>query len=247
MCKLELELAWNRQCSTEVNGRMLIYIRWGFDSICWDLFPAEFSSVTEQQRKLGFPSIAVILLMEMWLTRCFFSNPSMLMFVSEFELLFCKPVRHSCFPQAPWIIEDKRPPADWPSRGELEFVGYSVRYRKGLDLVLKDLNLRVHGGEKVGAQPWGSAVALGLQWQPRSTAQGLHTQLPWWWRRHKLASTDNHGSLLQAGGNRTACVGISDLSKLGWHQTAVWEAPGIAECQKEFQLVPQSGFACWNF
>lgn len=161
MCKLELELAWTRQCSTEVNGRMLIYITGGFDSICWDLFPADFSSVTEQQKKLGFPSIAVILLMEMWLTRCFFSNPSMLMFVSEFELLFCKPVRHSCFPQAPWIIEDKRPPADWPSRGELEFVGYSVRYRKGLDLVLKDLNLRVHGGEKVGAQPWGSAVALG--------------------------------------------------------------------------------------
>uniref|UniRef100_A0A8C9G230 ABC-type glutathione-S-conjugate transporter n=1 Tax=Pavo cristatus TaxID=9049 RepID=A0A8C9G230_PAVCR len=51
---------------------------------------------------------------------------------------------------APWIIEDKRPPADWPSRGELEFVSYSVRYRKGLDLVLKDLNLRVHGGEKIG-------------------------------------------------------------------------------------------------
>uniref|UniRef100_A0A8C9FUH6 ABC-type glutathione-S-conjugate transporter n=1 Tax=Pavo cristatus TaxID=9049 RepID=A0A8C9FUH6_PAVCR len=52
--------------------------------------------------------------------------------------------------EAPWIIEDKRPPADWPSRGELEFVSYSVRYRKGLDLVLKDLNLRVHGGEKIG-------------------------------------------------------------------------------------------------
>ncbi|NXJ08863.1 MRP3 protein, partial [Odontophorus gujanensis] len=52
--------------------------------------------------------------------------------------------------EAPWVIEDKRPPADWPSRGELEFVNYSVRYRKGLDLVLKDLNLRVHGGEKIG-------------------------------------------------------------------------------------------------
>lgn len=84
-------------------------------------------------------------------------------------------MRHFCFPQAPWIIEDKRPPADWPSRGELEFINYSVRYRKGLDLVLKDLNLRVHGGEKVGTQPWGSAVALG----------------------------HNHGSILQAGRHRT--------------------------------------------
>ncbi|XP_014733665.1 PREDICTED: canalicular multispecific organic anion transporter 2 [Sturnus vulgaris] len=52
--------------------------------------------------------------------------------------------------EAPWIIEDKRPPENWPSKGELEFVNYSVRYRKGLDLVLKGLNLQVHGGEKIG-------------------------------------------------------------------------------------------------
>ncbi|NWX84061.1 MRP3 protein, partial [Nothoprocta pentlandii] len=52
--------------------------------------------------------------------------------------------------EAPWVIEDRRPPADWPSKGELEFVDYSVRYRKGLDLVLQDLNLQVHGGEKIG-------------------------------------------------------------------------------------------------
>nr|XP_009677167.1 PREDICTED: canalicular multispecific organic anion transporter 2 isoform X2 [Struthio camelus australis] len=52
--------------------------------------------------------------------------------------------------EAPWIIEDRRPPEDWPSKGELEFVNYSVRYRKGLDLVLQDLNLQVHGGEKIG-------------------------------------------------------------------------------------------------
>ncbi|XP_074870252.1 ATP-binding cassette sub-family C member 3 isoform X2 [Carettochelys insculpta] len=52
--------------------------------------------------------------------------------------------------EAPWIIEDKRPPGDWPTQGEVEFVDYSVRYRKGLDLVLEDLNLRVKGGEKIG-------------------------------------------------------------------------------------------------
>ncbi|NXH09840.1 MRP3 protein, partial [Bucco capensis] len=52
--------------------------------------------------------------------------------------------------EAPWIIEGKRPPEDWPSKGELEFVNYSVRYRKGLDLVLKGLNLQVRGGEKIG-------------------------------------------------------------------------------------------------
>ncbi|XP_062976293.1 ATP-binding cassette sub-family C member 3 [Elgaria multicarinata webbii] len=52
--------------------------------------------------------------------------------------------------EASWIIEDKRPSDDWPTQGEVEFANYSVRYRKGLDLVLKDLSLRVKGGEKVG-------------------------------------------------------------------------------------------------
>ncbi|ETE62698.1 Canalicular multispecific organic anion transporter 2, partial [Ophiophagus hannah] len=52
--------------------------------------------------------------------------------------------------EAPWIIEDKRPPEEWPTKGEVVFTKYSVRYRKGLDLVLKDLSLGVKGGEKVG-------------------------------------------------------------------------------------------------
>ncbi|KFV63671.1 Canalicular multispecific organic anion transporter 2, partial [Dryobates pubescens] len=54
--------------------------------------------------------------------------------------------------EAPWVIEGKRAPEDWPSKGELEFVNYSVRYRKGLDLVLKGINLQVHGGEKASYQ-----------------------------------------------------------------------------------------------
>lgn len=51
--------------------------------------------------------------------------------------------------QAPWVVEGSRPPANWPQQGEVEFRNYSVRYRPGLELVLKDLSLRVHGGEKV--------------------------------------------------------------------------------------------------
>lgn len=39
-------------------------------------------------------------------------------------------------------------------------MNYSVRYRKGLDLVLKDLNLQVHGGEKVSNQLYVSVVTL---------------------------------------------------------------------------------------
>ncbi|XP_037610526.1 canalicular multispecific organic anion transporter 2 isoform X2 [Sebastes umbrosus] len=52
--------------------------------------------------------------------------------------------------EAPWEVEDKKPPPEWPTEGNVEFHDYSVRYREGLDLVLKNLTLSVKGGEKVG-------------------------------------------------------------------------------------------------
>nr|XP_033816969.1 canalicular multispecific organic anion transporter 2 isoform X3 [Geotrypetes seraphini] len=52
--------------------------------------------------------------------------------------------------EAPWIVEDKRPPQEWPGHGKVDFLNYSVRYRPGLDLVLRDLTVNVNGGEKVG-------------------------------------------------------------------------------------------------
>ncbi|XP_072229952.1 ATP-binding cassette sub-family C member 3 isoform X2 [Leuresthes tenuis] len=52
--------------------------------------------------------------------------------------------------EAPWEVEDKKPPAEWPIQGNVEFHEYSVRYREGLDLVLKNITLNVKGGEKIG-------------------------------------------------------------------------------------------------
>ncbi|XP_059938247.1 ATP-binding cassette sub-family C member 3 isoform X2 [Mesoplodon densirostris] len=52
--------------------------------------------------------------------------------------------------EAPWVVEGSRPPVGWPQQGEVEFRNYSVRYRPGLELVLKNLSLQVRGGEKVG-------------------------------------------------------------------------------------------------
>uniref|UniRef100_A0A668A6A6 ATP-binding cassette, sub-family C (CFTR/MRP), member 3 n=1 Tax=Myripristis murdjan TaxID=586833 RepID=A0A668A6A6_9TELE len=52
--------------------------------------------------------------------------------------------------EAPWEVEDKKPSSDWPVEGNVEFRDYSVRYREGLDLVLKNLTLSVKGGEKIG-------------------------------------------------------------------------------------------------
>ncbi|KAL2164206.1 hypothetical protein VTH06DRAFT_3422 [Thermothelomyces fergusii] len=52
--------------------------------------------------------------------------------------------------EAPEIIHRSRPPVSWPSRGEVEFINYSARYREGLDLVLKNINLDIKSHEKIG-------------------------------------------------------------------------------------------------
>ena len=52
--------------------------------------------------------------------------------------------------EAPEIIHRHRPPVSWPAKGELEFYNYSTRYREGLDLVLKNINLDIKSHEKIG-------------------------------------------------------------------------------------------------
>ncbi|XP_071454824.1 multidrug resistance-associated protein 1 isoform X2 [Hetaerina americana] len=52
--------------------------------------------------------------------------------------------------EAPWEIQSTEPPPEWPSEGKVEFRNFQVRYREGLDLVLKGINCTVNGGEKVG-------------------------------------------------------------------------------------------------
>ncbi|KAG5958145.1 hypothetical protein E4U58_005507 [Claviceps cyperi] len=52
--------------------------------------------------------------------------------------------------EAPEIIAERRPPVAWPARGEVDFQNYSTRYREGLDLVLKNINLDIKSREKIG-------------------------------------------------------------------------------------------------
>lgn len=52
--------------------------------------------------------------------------------------------------EAPEIIAAHRPPVAWPAKGEVYFKNYSTRYREGLDLVLKNINLDIKTHEKIG-------------------------------------------------------------------------------------------------
>lgn len=56
----------------------------------------------------------------------------------------------SLTPEAEEVIEDSRPPTNWPQAGKIEFNDYSTRYRPDLDLVLKNINLSIMSKEKVG-------------------------------------------------------------------------------------------------
>lgn len=48
------------------------------------------------------------------------------------------------------INEKCRPPLNWPAHGNVEFIGYSTRYRADLDPVLRDVTFKIQPLEKVG-------------------------------------------------------------------------------------------------
>jgi ATP-binding cassette subfamily C (CFTR/MRP) protein 1 len=52
--------------------------------------------------------------------------------------------------EAAWENPNITLPKDWPEVGQVEFRNFEVRYREGLDLVLKGISFAVKGGEKVG-------------------------------------------------------------------------------------------------
>ncbi|KAF4466595.1 hypothetical protein FALBO_6522 [Fusarium albosuccineum] len=52
--------------------------------------------------------------------------------------------------EADAIVEDNRPPSNWPRSGSIEFVDYTTSYRKELDPVLRNITLKIDPREKVG-------------------------------------------------------------------------------------------------
>ncbi|KAL8764209.1 MAG: hypothetical protein Q9184_000178 [Pyrenodesmia sp. 2 TL-2023] len=52
--------------------------------------------------------------------------------------------------EAPERISKNKPKMGWPAHGAVDIKNYSTRYRPGLDLVLKDINLDIKAHEKIG-------------------------------------------------------------------------------------------------
>ncbi|KAJ2611277.1 ATP-binding cassette glutathione S-conjugate transporter ycf1 [Coemansia sp. RSA 1365] len=96
-------------------------------------------------------------------------------------------------PEAPYIVENNRPPLDWPSHGRIEFCNFSMRYRDDMPLALKNINLTINPGEKIGI--------VGRTGAGKSTlAKALF----------RLVHTDVSGSIL-IDGLDIASIGVDDL------------------------------------
>ncbi|WWD18144.1 hypothetical protein CI109_102593 [Kwoniella shandongensis] len=52
--------------------------------------------------------------------------------------------------EAAQYVPDKQPSSSWPDHGSIEFDNFSMRYRPELDLVLKNVSVKINGGERVG-------------------------------------------------------------------------------------------------
>ncbi|KAG0042053.1 Multidrug resistance-associated protein 1, partial [Gryganskiella cystojenkinii] len=53
-------------------------------------------------------------------------------------------------PEARDVIPDSKTDESWPQQGKIEFQNYSTRYREGHDLVLKNIDLTIRAGERIG-------------------------------------------------------------------------------------------------
>lgn len=52
--------------------------------------------------------------------------------------------------EAPLVVEDNRPPYNWPALGEVEIHDLQIRYRTDTPLVLRGISCTFQGGHKIG-------------------------------------------------------------------------------------------------
>uniref|UniRef100_A0A452UGF7 Multidrug resistance-associated protein 1 n=1 Tax=Ursus maritimus TaxID=29073 RepID=A0A452UGF7_URSMA len=138
-----------KSCYAYIASNRWLGVQVEFVGNCVVLFAALFAVIGRNNLSPGLVGLSVSYALQITLTLNW-----MIRMMSELEsnLVAVERVKEysKTETEAPWVVEGSRPPAGWPLQGEVEFRNYSMRYRPGLELVLKNLSLRVRGGEKVG-------------------------------------------------------------------------------------------------
>ncbi|XP_066120060.1 ATP-binding cassette sub-family C member 3 isoform X1 [Saccopteryx bilineata] len=138
-----------RSCYPNISSNRWLGVRVEFVGNCIVFFAALFAVIERSRLSPGMVGLSVSYALQVT-----FALNWMIRMLSDLEsnIVAVERVKEysSTETEAPWVVKGSPPPAGWPTQGEVEFQNYSVRYRPGLDLVLKDLSLRVRGGEKVG-------------------------------------------------------------------------------------------------
>jgi ABC-type multidrug transport system fused ATPase/permease subunit len=105
------------------------------------------NSISSGQAGLAISYALSITQILMWMVRS----------MSEFEanIISVERIKEYCKfdvseQELPWEIKATKPSAEWPSTGNVEFKDFSVKYRKDLEPVLKNFNLKINGSQKIG-------------------------------------------------------------------------------------------------
>ncbi len=65
--------------------------------------------------------------------------------------------------EAPHELPDRKPPAPWPSKGDVELKNVVLSYRPELPAVLKNVSMVVKGGEKIGIVGRSAIIILSIR------------------------------------------------------------------------------------
>lgn len=99
-------------------------------------------------------------------------------------------------PEAADVVPGKDPePEQWPSIGDINITNGSMRYRDG-PLVLKDISLRIKGGEKIGV--------VGRTGSGKSSLMNL---------LFRITEIENNGGTIEIDGINTAEIGTEILRR----------------------------------